>query len=261
MLPYTTTGIEKELDRIKNIVKSGQTDIETEIKKYEELHGESVDYLRKYCEYLIAYSSRASICLAINEDINKFKGYCFLAARAGNICFKLFDYGFRTKSWAQTFVRNLETREDIFFYVQYAILANHKELAMQMALEDSLLGSMLIGDYEKAKLYLLQEIKEVQYTSYVNEILWTIVYKEEKRMNQYFEKRVKLMRKEAKIGVPKYLDLFGLALIKLAKVRDMTCKLQVRELPQHLLDDTPVNEDDWLLPEDPELERILLVGV
>lgn len=206
---------------------------------------------------MLCYSSWASIYLAVDEDVKSFKGYCYLAARAGNICFRLFDKGFRTKSWVQTFVRNLETREDIFFFAQYAILANHNELAIQMASETSLLGSILIGNYEKAKTFLPQEIKETRYTSYVNEILWAIVYKDERRMNQYLEKRVKLMRREAKAGVPKYLDLFGLALIKLAKARDMTCKLQVRELPQCLLDDIPVNEDEWHLPEDYELDKML----
>lgn len=76
-------------------------------------------------------------------------------------------------------------------------------------------------------------------------------------MNQYFEKRIMMLRRQARAAAPTEFDSYGMALIKLAKYRGMTCRLNVRELPQHLLHDVPVNEEEWKLPEDPELDKIL----
>ena len=37
----------------------------------------------------------------------------------------------------------------------------------------------------------------------------------------------------------------------------MACNLNVVEAPWHLLDDDPINEDEWQLPEDSGLEQLL----
>ncbi len=57
--------------------------------------------------------------------------------------------------------------------------------------------------------------------------------------------------------MPICLDKWGLAWIKLARQREMICKLNVIELPQDMLDDSPINEEKWKLPEDKEVEKIL----
>lgn len=69
-----------------------------------------------------------------------------------------------------------------------------------------------------------------------------------------------MLRWQARAAASTEFDSYGMALIKLAKTRNMTCNLNVRELPQHLLDDIPVNEEEWQLPEIPAVNKIL-VGV
>lgn len=66
-----------------------------------------------------------------------------------------------------------------------------------------------------------------------------------------------MLRRQARATAPTEFDSYGMALIKLAKIRNMTCNLNVRELPQHLLDDIPVNEEGWQLPEILAVSKIL----
>lgn len=53
------------------------------------------------------------------------------------------------------------------------------------------------------------------------------------------------------------LDDLGLTMVKIAKGRGMNCKINVIELPIHLLDDIPVDKEKWKLPDDEELGKIL----
>lgn len=255
MLEYTTIAIEKSVNDVKDkFIKTPEflnIMVSNCLAKYER----SNDYLKKYHDLLYTYSYCGTCCLVAKEDTEKFKGYYFLAAEAGDICYRLCDMGLRTN---RAYVENLKTRKNVLFYAQFAILANHKKLAIQIAQEDSLLGGILTKNYDKAKTYLPKDFKEIKDISCINEILWSIVYEDEKKMNQYFEKRIKLLRRQAKVAMPTEFDSDGLALIKLAQDRGMTCNLDVRELPQHLLDDDPVNEEEWRLPEDHELRKIIM---
>lgn len=48
---------------------------------------------------------------------------------------------------------------------------------------------------------------------------WTIVYQDEKKMNNLLEKHIKRLRRQAKSFPAVYFEDFGLAIIKLAKER------------------------------------------
>lgn len=256
MLDYTTKSIQKELDIIKEKVNSvadfSTSKINEIITKYEG----NTDYIEKYATLAQNYAYCAACCLLINNDLKKFKGYSYLSAKSGEMCISLYEKGMRTYMTVTN--RNLENRRNVLFYVQYAILANCNDLAVRITLEDSLLGSIVRKNYEKAKKYLSKDVKEIKSKSFVDEIFWTIAYMDEQKMNQYIEKRIRALRSQAKISQAVYFDNFGLALIKLAKERGMSCSLNVIELPQHLLDDSPINEEEWKLPEDKEVEKILM---
>lgn len=251
MLTYTTNSIEKSIRNIKETVAKEEAFAEVGIAECLKRYEGTDDDLKKYQGLVYSYSSCAKCYLLADHDTEKWKGYYYLAAKAADILYQLYDNGCRTN---EAFIKQLENRNHLR-YTQYAILANHKPLAVQLAGENSLLGQILCGDYEKAKSFLPDEIKETKYTSYIDEILWAIVYQDEKKMNRYFEKRIKMLRRQARTATPTALDSYGLALIKLAQERIMNFRLNVRELPFQLLNDTPVNENEWHLPEDHGLKE------
>ena len=243
MLTYTTIGIEKSIKDLKQIVRRDTAFAKNNVQEcLKRLEGSS-DILKKYQYLVYSYSSSAECYLLADGDVENFKGYCFLAAKAADILYRLYDEGYRTHN---AFIRQLENRNHIR-YTQYAILANHKQLALSLAQPDTPVGCMLSGDYEKAKALIPDQIQAAKYTSYIDEILWTIIYGDEKKMNRLFEKRIRMLRRQARPAMPTILDSYGLALIKLAQARNMNCNLHVRELPYDLLDHIPVDDEAWKL--------------
>lgn len=251
-MEYTTKGIEERICDIQRIVSENDALEDAEIKEIRKRFEK--DCLKFYHRVSISYGSCAKCYLLANNDTQKFKGYCFLAAKAGSVVLELYDKGLRSND---AFIKKLDTRRNVDFYIQYAILANCPEMAVSFPARDSAWRCILEQKYDEAVEYLPEKIKQEKHTSYVDEILWAIVHKNEKKMNQYFEKRIMMLRRQARAAAPTEFDSYGMALIKLAKARGMTCNLNVRELPQHLLDDIPVNEEEWQLPKNPEVDKIL----
>lgn len=187
--------------------------------------------------------------LYVDKDIEKFKGCFYLSALAGEIWYKLRDP-----------IHDLMHEDYLTFRIKHAILSDCKDLALEIAGEYSAYGAVIMGDYEKAKQYLPKDSKEIPKYDEIEQMLWAIVYNDEKKMNHFVEKRIKSQRKDMKRSgyACYYMDDYALAMIKLAKERGMQCNLEVRELPLYLLDDnTQVDREKWKLPEDKEVEELL----
>lgn len=264
MLSFTTKEIESSLKALKKEVSEEMANtpdyVAMEVdRKIDEMkkHNQDTKNIYKYGTLVSTYAYCAKIFLLVCNDKQKFKGCCYLAARAGEICFTLYDKGYRDAGHRDDFLRSLKNRSNAWYYAHFAILANCRELAVRIALEDTLLGSVLMQDYERAKRYLPENIQDIKNLSWEQQILWTIVYQDEKKMNQLFEKEIKELRRQTKIAGATYFDSFTLAFIKLAKERNMAYNMNVAEVPWHLLDDDPINEDEWQLPEDSGLEQLL----
>ncbi len=83
----------------------------------------------------------------------------------------------------------------MFNYIHYAILANRYELAIRMTSPETLLGSILRKDYDKAKIFLPEDPKGFQKDWEDEErILWAIAYKNKKKLHQFMERRIKDLR-------------------------------------------------------------------
>jgi hypothetical protein len=260
MLEYTTKRIDKEINTIKREVNKvpdyGHNVI---AETLEGLVIRDKNILEKYNALMYAYGHCAVTHFITTNNMESFKGYCYLAAKAGELCFQLYEKGIRTSlSWG----KHLEKKDNMFNYIHYAILANRYELAIRMTSPETLLGSILRKDYDKAKTFLPENPKGFQKDWEDEErILWAIAYKNEKKLYQFMERRIKDLRRQANVAMPICLDKWGLAWIKLARQREMICKLNVIELPQDMLDDSPINEEKWKLPEDKEVEKILIGGI
>lgn len=264
MLEFTTKEIESSLEELRKEVSEEMANtpdyVTMEIgrtidrmKRY----GQDKQKIYKYQMLVYAYAGCAKRLLMACNDKQKFKGCCFLAARAGEICFALYDRGYRDVGHLGCLIRSLKDRSNTWYYAHFAILANCRELAVRIVLEETLLGAVLMHDDEKAKRHLPGDFRDIQNLSWEQQVLWTIVYQDEKKMNQLFEKDIRELRRQTKIAGATYFHGSILAFIKLAQERGMKCTLNVVEVPWHLLDDDPVNEDEWLLPEDSGLEQLL----
>ena len=263
MLNFTTKEIESSLKALKKEVSEEMANtpdyVAMEVDRtIDEMkrHGQDKKNIYKYVEFVSTYAYCAKRLLLVCNDKQKFKGCCYLAARAGEICYTLYDKGYRDVGNRGDLLRNLGDRSTVFYYAHFAILANCRELAIRIALEDTLLGAVLMQDYERAKRYLPENIQDIKNLSWEQQVLWTIVYQDEKKMNQLFEKEIRELRRQTKIAGATYFCDFILAFIKLAKERNMAYNMNVVEVPWHLMDDDPINEDEWQLPEDSGLEQL-----
>lgn len=256
MLDYTTELIDAYLQQTKEM-REKETDKELLERILREQEG-NPNYIYKYYRLLSLFREWGQGTLYLNHDIASFKGFYYLAAKAGQICFKLYDKGYRTScvNCTNSVFENKNTHST---YAAYAILAGCRELAIELAAKDSPLEAALKGDFERAKGYLPADIKEISANDH-EKILWTILYHDEKKMNKQIEKRIKEIRRYDKRNgfASHYMDYWMLSLLKLAKEQGMNCNLNIIELPLQVLDDdTPVNEEEWKLPEDKELEKML----
>lgn len=175
-MEYTTKGIEERICDIQRIVSENDALEDIGIKEIRKRYEK--DCLRLYHEISMSYGSYAKCYLLANNDTQKFKGYCFLAAKAGSVVLELYDKGLRSDD---AYIKRLNTREKVVFYIQYAILANHPEVAVSFPMRDSAWRCILEQKYDETMKYLPEKIEQEKFTSYVNEILWAIVYENEKR--------------------------------------------------------------------------------
>ncbi len=174
MLDYTTKQIDEHIHEIKEYrERVTDTDKVGLIRVLQEHEG-TTDFIRKYDELANLFNSCGKAALYLKCDVQKFKGYFYLAAKAGDSCFKLYEKGYRT-SGALCCDNDFEQRNNVLHYAKSAILSGCKDLAISIVLEDSLLGSLILGDYERAKKYLPKDIKEIHKSEDFDLILWTIV--------------------------------------------------------------------------------------
>lgn len=263
MLDYTTDLLDKCLQQSREWREKEQNGEAGLLERLirEQDGEENPNYILKYWCYFKAFHEHGQESLYLDNDITKFKGYFYLAAKAGKNCFALYEKGYRSATHLSFMSPSvLENKNTNFNFAAHALLAGCRDLAKELAAKDSPLEAVLNGDFERAKGYLPSDIKEISSANDPEKILWTILYHDEKKMNKQIEKRIKEIRRYNKRNgfADHYMDYWMLSLLKIAKEYGMNCSLNIIELPLQALDDsTPINEDEWRLPADKELEKIL----
>lgn len=248
MLDYSISKIDEYIDKIRNDIENEPDYVEKKINLILQKYQESTDIIEKYNTLMKAYMTFAENEILINKDIVKFKGYSYLAVKAGEVCFDLAEKGYKT--YMSALNENLRTKRNIFYYVRYAIFANRWDIAQKLTPKDTLLGAVLEKDYERSKKYLPESFNDIQKSEDMEQMLWAIVYKDEKRMNKLLENSIKELRRMAKKFPAVCFDSGDLGFIKIAKERGMNIDINVIELPINLLDNEPIDENDWKLPQE-----------
>lgn len=123
MLDYSIDKIDEYIlnnkSDIENIFDYAQNKINSILQKYKG----TVDSIEKYDSLMEAYISCAEESLLLYNDIEKFKGYSYLAVKAGKVCFDLFEKGHRT--YMSSLNENLKTKRNISFNLNVIELPIH----------------------------------------------------------------------------------------------------------------------------------------
>ncbi|MDE7254421.1 MAG: hypothetical protein K2O32_15980 [Acetatifactor sp.] len=201
-----------------------------------------INSLNDFCFY---YHDNAEYYLQIDIDTHKAKENNYLAALTVELIYLLLEKGFSHHIFNSGMLCDL--KKNNFGYTRHAILANEPEMALRIAAEDTLLGALLLQDYERAQTMLPEKPEDFSKHDEIGQCLWGIAHGNEKVFNKYLEKRIRALRRQAKIHCVT-IDSSGLAVIKLASQRGIVCHLDVIELPQSLLDDERIDTSNLVLP-------------
>ena len=98
MLDYTTDLLDKCLQQSREWREKEQNGEAGLLERLirEQDGEENPNYILKYWCYFKAFHEHGQESLYLDNDITKFKGYFYLAAKAGKSCFALYEKGYRS---------------------------------------------------------------------------------------------------------------------------------------------------------------------
>lgn len=196
-----------------------------------------------------SYSEYGELKYIGENSILEYKKNLYLSAKATEICYMLLN---REGDEFEEINEEMLSGESSNYAAIEAIIAGDNELALRLVGENSFIGSLLLGKYEEALNYPLN----YQERAYIKQAFISIAEGDEKGLEENIIARIKQMRREAKIEVT-MVDIFSLGILKAAKMRGMTCNVNVAELPKELLEDTTIDYDKWQLPIPEHVQKLL----
>lgn len=264
-LQYSTKYIDEELkyEQLKwekekqGIYEDNFNYLETVLQRLDErLEEHRYDWIiDSLCDLHRGYSSKGDRHLQIDVDTKKAKEYHYLSALAGELCYAMVAKGFPHHFMDSGYPYNF--KEKNFNFSRNAILANEYELALKIAGEDTIEGALILQDYERACAILPESPEEESISQdELKQCMWAIAHNDEKMFNRYMEKRIRVLRRQGRI-MAVIIDSWGLAVIKLAQQRGISCSLDVIELPQQLLDNIRIDTSGLILPMADKINSIL----
>lgn len=255
-LQYSTKRLDKELEQenVSNMIAIYQKSLDNSLWWLEKVIQEHKhDRLIEKCLSLRSnHFQIADWLLASGEEHAKVKRHYYLAALASTQAYRLVRAGFphqmRERAGPYNFKRNnLNFTKD-------AILANDFELALSIAGEDTVEGLLIMEEYEKAQRIMPQD--PAANREELALCCWAIAYRDQSVFNDALKERIKMLRRQGSHMVT-VLDSWGLALIQLARRREMTCDLNAAELPWKRLDEEPTDTTGLCFPFEAELREII----
>ena len=175
----------------------------------------------------------------VKDDVKEYKKYFYLSAKAADLCINLLNKGIQTFEEVRL---KLLSYGGIYATIQ-AIIAGDNELALQLAGEKSMIGCILLERYEEAQQYTIPYDEE----TYVNQTFISVARGDEEMLKKSVESAIKYIRKDARMDVT-LIDEYSLAALILARKRGLNFDIHVAEIPEELLEDTPLDYENLKLP-------------
>lgn len=255
-LEYSVRLWNKEKENLIKILKEYPNSLMDEISLYtKRLNKDTSDrYISEYYCLMYAYRFCAQKYYICKDDILNCKKYFYLAAKALEMCYLLYDNGV---SHGGSNSYNITERRDQLLGSFWALIAGDEKLALRIlsvrTLGGALLHSIISQDYKKEHA-LLGEIDSQDGS--IMALLLNVIQKDEELLRQNIVKYIKTKRREYSLDViPVEESVLGI--LKLAYRRGMKCDIEVAELPRILLQDMEINYEEIKLPMEAEMLELL----
>lgn len=258
-LSYSTKYIDNELNR--KIAKYG-IDANTDFR---EMYYQRLDQLiaeQKYDRIIDSltnmfhwYAEDGDIRMQLDGDKKAAKESYYIAAMIGVLFYEMIEKGFSHHVFDSGYPYDF--KKNNFNFSKAAILANEYELALKITGTDTVEGALISHNYPLACAILPKSPEDDSIvTDELRQCMWAIAHEDEKLLNKYMEKRIKMLRRQARLSTTTF-DSWGLALIKLAHQRGIQCNLNVIELPYQLLDDIRIDTSGLIFPKAEQIRSII----
>ncbi len=239
-IDYSSKKWPKEVENVKKFLKEIGGDFsineQTLIKRFNE--SSTKNYLSFYNGLYNTYESMARYYYLNDVANTKCIDYTYLSGLALLCVKRMYDNGIRTE-----YNFTVEDSLSEFDYALYELIAVDETNFPIFNDDDNLICLMVNQNYDKAKQLIdllpdqADESKEVYYSKqkYLKNIYKAIVTHDEKIFNEELVKRIKKYRKNM-VGYSTIIDIVSIALIKMAKLADIKCIVDVIEIPKMFFD-------------------------
>ncbi len=264
LLNYSTKYIDDEIKRRQSCLESAKHEIRTGMD-YREILYQRLDQrmaeqaydwvINSLCDLFFEYAQDGDIRMQLDVDAKAAKESYYIAALIGVLCYEMIEKGFTHHVLDSGSLYDF--KKNNFNFSKVAILANEYELALKMTGMDTVEGALVSQDYSLACEILPDSPEDDSIgTDEITQCMWAIAHGDEKLFNNYIEKRIKMLRRYARLN-PRTFDSWGMAAVKLAQRRGIQCHIDVIELPYQLLDDIRVDTRGLIFPKAEQIRSII----
>ena len=248
-LDYCIKLWEKEKKEVINYYEEEERSIQKKIEYYSaEILKEDCDIIKEYNMLSNYYCRYSELKYVAKGSIIEYKKYFYLSAKAVELCNRLLKKGIDCDEDTKKEILN----DKIDYAAAQAIIAGDNNLALQIVGEKSMIGCILLERYNEALEYRIPSDDD----TYINQAFISIAKGDEEMLIKSIESRIRLVRKYAKLNVV-MVDSYFVTILKLAKKRGMNCDIHVAEIPEDLLEDTPIDYENWQLPIPERVQKLL----
>lgn len=223
-----------------------QASMESLIKRGLAQSADSRDYVRYYSSFSLKYKILAGRTYLRNNSDSQVIHYTYLSGMAAIFAY-LFDIAHlavnRDKTDQENMVKN-------FSYGLLQLFAVQNYLPQCLSSLEHPYVQMLLGNFEKAVELLPTTLSEYDaaqpYAVLMSDAgrltVQAIAEKDEKALNNQLVQHIKNERKWP-VGYSIFVDAYSIAYIKLARLNNMNCGLDVIEVPKMFFDDAACKID------------------
>lgn len=251
-LAYQSSKWEKERQNNEKRYKecngkyAAQTNMESVIKRGLAKSADSRDYVRYYSLFSLSYKILAGRTYLRNNSDSQVIHYTYLSGIAAIFAY-LFDIAHpavnRDKTDQEDMVRD-------FSYGLLQLFAVQNYLPQYLNSLEHPYVQMLLGNFEKAVELLPTTLSEYDaaqpYAVLMSDAerltVQAMAEKDEKALNHQLVQHIKNERKWP-VGYSVFVDAYSIAYIKLARLNNMNCGLDVIEVPKMFFDDAACKID------------------
>ncbi len=244
-----------------------QTNMENMIRRGLAKSADCRDYVSYYSSFSLSYRILAGRTYLRNNSDSQVIHYTYLSGIAAIIAY-LLDIAHPAENRDKT---DQEDMVNDFSYGLFQLFAVQNYLPQCLNFLEHPYVQLLLGNFEKAVELLPSTLSEydaaqpyaVLMSDEARQTVQAMVEKDEKALNNQLVQRIRNERKWP-VGYSIFVDAYSIAYIKLARLNNMNCELDVIEVPKMFFDDAACKIDisEIKLPFfDDALEQLKKLGI